>query len=383
MDTLIPPSQALTQLPSPSTPKAIGSLLPAPSISDVQATADSARTASTLKAYHRDWTTFTQWLDAHGHPHPREETPYPTAILASYLVGLAQGGYAIATISRHLATICVVFGKLSIASPRPKLEDTLTGLRRQIGVAQDKKAPVTRDVLHRMLAVTPPTTLENVRDRAVLLFGLVTALRRSDIARTTWDELTFVDRGIEFRTRRRMKTNQTGDWLTLGIGRVDSDPYLCPVRALQHWRREMERRWGQGAQVVGARQPDSWPAQVHRGQVEGIQPPDLSPVTSLDAAPVFWRVEGGKLVMPFPEGRDVAEIVKKIALRAGLDPKRFAGHSLRAGFVTTGAEAGLSDDELMDHTQHVQLDTLRGYKRGGALHFDAAERMLGSQKRAD
>ena len=326
----------------------------------MQAVVDSARTASTLRAYRRDWQTFTEWLDAHGHPHPRDSTPYPVEILASYLVGLAQGGYSISTIDRHLATICVVFEKLSIVNPRSKLEDTLAGLRRQLGVAADRKAPITKEVMAQMLAVTPPTTLENVLDRAVLLFGVVTALRRSDIAKTTWEELSFVSRGIEFRTKRKMKTDQAGDWFVLGLGRVDSEPLLCPVRALQHWRHEVEKR---------------------RGQVGDGRGRNLSPHTPLDSQPVFWRVRDGQLAVPFaPDGRDVYALVKKIALRAGLDPKRFAGHSLRAGFVTAGVEAGLTDDVLMRHTRHTQVDTLQIYKRDMGQHFDVAEKLLGRPK---
>jgi hypothetical protein len=35
----------------------------------------------------------------------------------------------------------------------------------------------------------------------------------------------------------------------------------------------------------------------------------------------------------------VARIVQARALAAGLDPTRFAGHSLRAGFITSAARA--------------------------------------------
>jgi hypothetical protein len=36
----------------------------------------------------------------------------------------------------------------------------------------------------------------------------------------------------------------------------------------------------------------------------------------------------------------VAAIVKRYAVRAGLDPAAFAGHSLRAGFLTSAAHLG-------------------------------------------
>ena len=46
----------------------------------------------------------------------------------------------------------------------------------------------------------------------------------------------------------------------------------------------------------------------------------------------------------------VGNVVKHYAKRAGLDPADFAGHSLRAGFVTSAAESGKSTERIMDHT---------------------------------
>jgi integrase len=48
----------------------------------------------------------------------------------------------------------------------------------------------------------------------------------------------------------------------------------------------------------------------------------------------------------------VARIVKRCAERAGLDPEKFAGHSLRAGFATTAAKRGKSLDAIMRQTLH-------------------------------
>ena len=57
----------------------------------------------------------------------------------------------------------------------------------------------------------------------------------------------------------------------------------------------------------------------------------------------------------------MADIVKAYALRAGLEPAVFAGHTLRAGFLTSGAEAGASLFKLMQMSRHRSVDTLRGY----------------------
>ncbi len=50
-------------------------------------------------------------------------------------------------------------------------------------------------------------------------------------------------------------------------------------------------------------------------------------------------------------------------MRAVLDPKSFAAHSLRAGFLTSAAEHGASIFKMMDVSRHKSVDTLRGYVR--------------------
>jgi hypothetical protein len=49
-----------------------------------------------------------------------------------------------------------------------------------------------------------------------------------------------------------------------------------------------------------------------------------------------------------------------------------AGHSPRAGFLTSGAEAGASIFKLMEVSRHKSVDTLRGYVRRAELFKDHA-----------
>ena len=53
-----------------------------------------------------------------------------------------------------------------------------------------------------------------------------------------------------------------------------------------------------------------------------------------------------------------------------LDPKQFAGHSLRAGF--SAASRGASIFKMMDVSRHRSVDTLRGYVRDAELFKDHA-----------
>jgi site-specific recombinase XerD len=74
--------------------------------------------------------------------------------------------------------------------------------------------------------------------------------------------------------------------------------------------------------------------------------------------------------------RSVADIVKAHARRAGLDPKQFAGHSLRSGFLTSAAARGASIFKMADQSRHKSMNTLRGYVRDAEIFKDHAGRGL-------
>ena len=59
--------------------------------------------------------------------------------------------------------------------------------------------------------------------------------------------------------------------------------------------------------------------------------------------------------------KNVALIVKKYALRTGLNPKIYAGHSLRSGFATTTAENGAEERQIMAMTGHKSNQMVRRY----------------------
>ena len=84
----------------------------------------------------------------------------------------------------------------------------------------------------------------------------------------------------------------------------------------------------------------------------------------METGSVFQSFRKGGSVKPdrFSEG-SVADIVKRYAKAAGLDPEAISGHSLRAGFVTSALEAGADLLKVMDITRHTQVTTLKRYDR--------------------
>jgi hypothetical protein len=81
---------------------------------------------------------------------------------------------------------------------------------------------------------------------------------------------------------------------------------------------------------------------------------------SVDQPP---RASAARPVVPI----DVAGVVKKLALRAGLNPANYAGQSLRAGHTTSAAIAGASQRSIMNQTGHRSVQIVRRYIRDGSL----------------
>ena len=73
----------------------------------------------------------------------------------------------------------------------------------------------------------------------------------------------------------------------------------------------------------------------------------------------------------------VADIVQEYATRAGLDPSQYAGHSLRAGFLTQAARRGKSLAAMMAHSRHKTPAVALGYVREIERWRDPASKDLG------
>jgi integrase len=70
-------------------------------------------------------------------------------------------------------------------------------------------------------------------------------------------------------------------------------------------------------------------------------------------------------------------VVKKLAEREGLDPAKYAGHSLRAGHATTAAIGGASERSIMAQTGHRSVQMVRRYIRDGNLFRENSAGKLG------
>ena len=93
--------------------------------------------------------------------------------------------------------------------------------------------------------------------------------------------------------------------------------------------------------------------------------------------PVFRAINRHGHVSGALTAQSVALIVKHYAKAVGLDSRAFAGHSLRAGFLTSAAEAGADVLRMMEVSRHKRVETVQGYvRRANLFKGHAGERFL-------
>jgi integrase len=66
----------------------------------------------------------------------------------------------------------------------------------------------------------------------------------------------------------------------------------------------------------------------------------------------------------------VSSVVKNRVAAAGFNPAGYSGHSLRAGLVTSAAQAGIASWKIRQQTRHASDAMLARYIRDGELFTD-------------
>ena len=92
---------------------------------------------------------------------------------------------------------------------------------------------------------------------------------------------------------------------------------------------------------------------------------------------MFRPVNGAKVGVDRLSDKAVARAIKRAATRAGLDPTRYAGHSLRAGLATSAAAVGASERAIMAQGGWKSVTMARRYIRDGSLFRDNAAALIG------
>ncbi|MFZ6656542.1 site-specific integrase [Undibacterium sp. TJN19] len=315
-------TQMTIQSISPSANKNAKRLKPdqaikAPTRSLVESYTAAAQSKATQHAYNAAVRHFKQ----HGGTIPA--TP---AMVAEYIAKFADS-LAVATLQHRLVAIHRAHSDIGIKSPvmDKSVKRTMQGIRRTFGTSQRRvTALVKDDLLEIMILIDQQSPLKAARDKALLLIGFAGAFRRSELVALKIEDVSTYDTGLEILLKRS-KTDQEG------AGRTVFIPYAkgnrCPVKALQGWL-------------------------MLANITEGAM---FRPVSRHDT------VVSKKSLTP----QSVALILKAAVRRVGGEEvaRNVAGHSLRAGYCTEAAMAGLQPYQIREQTGHKSDVTLARYIR--------------------
>lgn len=294
--------------------------------------AKAAKAENTRRAYRADWEAFSAWCAAH----QRTAMPATGETVALFLAAEAEQ-VKVSTLTRRLSAISQLHQAQGWETPTRDavVRAVLSGIRRSKGAAPRGKRPVMVNDLQRISAALPATT-QGTRDRALLLLGFAGAFRRSELVSLHLASLEWAAEGLVVRLARS-KTDQEGMGRAIGIPRGMAVS-TCPVRAMEAWL-----------------------------AIRGAQP-----------GPLFMAVDRQqRLSRQGLSDRAVALIVKRAAQLAGLDPRFYAGHSLRAGLATAAAAAGVEERAIMDQTGHRSVAMVRRYIREGSVFRNNAAGRVG------
>lgn len=289
---------------------------------------------NTQRAYKADWKHFVTWCAN------RKRCPLPVEpdVLATYTRFCAEKlKLKMSTVSRRLSAISEAHLRSGLKSPTQEwvVRNTMKRLRREHGTPPKGKEPLLVEDLKKIVELCDTTTLSGIRDKAVLLVGFGSSLRRSDISNLDFEDISKAEEGLVLMIRKE-KTDQKrlGRKVGLPYGKY---PETCAIRALCHWIEASQLRSG----------------------------PLFRAVTKFDK-PRQTRMSSGT----------VATIVKKYCDLIGKSPRNMSGHSLRSGFATSAAMAGASERSIQNQTGHASVEVLRRYIREAEIFRDNALKTL-------
>jgi integrase len=72
----------------------------------------------------------------------------------------------------------------------------------------------------------------------------------------------------------------------------------------------------------------------------------------------------------------IVAIIKFYAAKVGLDPRCFAAHSTRSGYVTSSSDRGVPISAIMKRTRHKTLNSVAVYMKHEDLFACSGDRVL-------
>ncbi|MFC0246595.1 site-specific integrase [Falsochrobactrum ovis] len=255
-----------------------------------------------------------------------------------------RGPHASSTVRRRLANWSTLtrWRGLEGSFTAPSLKSAIRLAVRAINQPRTRKSAnaITADVLTKMLATCDGNDLRALRDRAILMVAFASGgRRRSEIAGLRVGQL------IE-QEPITIDNSPSLPSLAIHLGRTktssadeDALVYLTgrPVEALQAWLKAANIAHG-----AVFRKIDRW----------------------------------GNVSVRALEPSAINAIVKQRAKLAGLEPRAFSAHGLRAGYLTEAANRGIPLPEAMEQSRHRSVQQASDYYNSAQRRSGRAARLL-------
>ena len=271
-----------------------------------QLLASTSKAVNTHRAYDSDWRNWAVWCARTG----RDPSSATGVDLANYIALSVEAGLSLSTIKRRRSAV-VHETRLRYRAEinTADVKQVIAGASRLLPVDQHQAAPLTAELLASVLRALAHAGTAGVRDRALLSLGWQGALRESELTGLQWGDWQATVGGHVLRLRHTKSARSAEVFI---IAAADSQ--YCPIEAMARWRRVSRPR---------------------------------SPST-----PVFRAISRGGHIWRRGclSAGVVSDIVRRAVMRAGGDPSGYSSHSLRRGFLTSAAAAGVDVWRLREHS---------------------------------
>lgn len=326
---------------------------------------------NTLRAYGKAWASFESFCAAHSldalPAHP-ESVRWYVAWMSAQIDEWGSSRFAISTIRQHLAGVAerhLRDGHLDPTGHRA-VSDLVRGLAKLRATRPVRKRPLLRDDVVRIIAAMDhesyPDAVSSARDATALWLGFVGALRRSEAAslRANSLELHPID-GIHVHVGAS-KTDQANALPDLVVLPFGSEPETCAPCAVHRWV------W----LVAAATKQGPTASHLSNGHDEHVCGADggaglISTADLTSGAPLlratYRNRHDGRIHELGVSGDALHSMLRRRMSEAGMDPKPYGFHSLRAGHVTQARRNGASTEEIMRAGRWQRAETVNIYDR--------------------
>jgi site-specific recombinase XerD len=280
-----------------------------------------SKSKNTIRAYKSDFLDFDNFCKKNS----LQSLPADYKTVSIFLTYLFKNKQKLSSIKRKLVSISIIhkIKGFYIDIKNPIIVENFLGIKRQIGIAQKGKKPLTIENLKKIINSIDSNELclaRKLRDKTILLLGFAGGFRRSELTNLNYEDLDFVNEGIKIKIKKS-KTDQFREGMIKAIPYFKNNEF-CPVKNLEK----------------------------------------MLNICKIKTGAIFRRIsKSGKILLNRITDQNVALILKKYLSVAGLDNINFSGHSLRSGFATASAESGADERSIMNMTGHKSTEMVRRY----------------------